>query len=42
MLFKEVIHIYSENHTKPINTKCRVTDCYAGGKFHSYEWALKG
>jgi hypothetical protein len=26
-LFKEVIHIYTDNHTKPINTKCVVTDC---------------
>jgi hypothetical protein len=24
-LFKEIIAVYSENHTKPINTKCRVT-----------------
>jgi hypothetical protein len=27
MLFKEIIPVYSENHMKPINTKCRVTDC---------------
>jgi hypothetical protein len=26
-LFKEIISVYSENHTKPVNTKCRVTDC---------------
>jgi hypothetical protein len=26
-LFKEIIAVYCENHTKPINTKCRVTDC---------------
>jgi hypothetical protein len=26
-LFKETITVYSENHTKPINTKCRMTDC---------------
>jgi hypothetical protein len=24
MLFKEVIAVYSENHTKSINTKCKV------------------
>jgi hypothetical protein len=28
MLFKEIIAVYSENHTKAINTKCSVTDCY--------------
>jgi hypothetical protein len=27
MLFKKIIAIYTENHTKPINTRCRVTDC---------------
>jgi hypothetical protein len=27
MPFKDIIPVYSENHTKPINTKCRVTDC---------------
>jgi hypothetical protein len=26
MLIKEIIVVYSENHTKPINTKCSVTD----------------
>jgi hypothetical protein len=26
-LFKEIIAVYSENHTKPINTKHIVTDC---------------
>jgi hypothetical protein len=26
MLFKEIIPVYSENQTKPINTKCRVND----------------
>jgi hypothetical protein len=26
-LFKEIIAVYSENHMKPINTKCRTTDC---------------
>jgi hypothetical protein len=27
MLFKEIIDVYSENHAKPINTKCNITDC---------------
>jgi hypothetical protein len=25
-LFKEIIAVYSENHAKPINTKCSITD----------------
>jgi hypothetical protein len=27
MLFKEIIDAYSENHAKPINTKCSITYC---------------
>jgi hypothetical protein len=27
MLFKEVVAVYSDNHTKPINTKRSITDC---------------
>jgi hypothetical protein len=27
MLFKEIIAVYTENYTEPINTKCSVTDC---------------
>jgi hypothetical protein len=27
MLFKEIIAVYRENHTKPINTNCSITDC---------------
>jgi hypothetical protein len=27
MLFEEIIPVYSENHKKPIITKCRVIDC---------------
>jgi hypothetical protein len=27
MLLKEIIDVYSENHTKPISTKCSITDC---------------
>jgi hypothetical protein len=26
-LFREIITVYSENHTEPINIKCRGTDC---------------
>jgi hypothetical protein len=26
-LFKEIIAVYSENHAKPISTKCSITDC---------------
>jgi hypothetical protein len=26
-LFKEIIAVYSENDTKPINTKQSITDC---------------
>jgi hypothetical protein len=31
MLFKEIIAVYSENHAKPINTKCSITDVKADG-----------
>jgi hypothetical protein len=27
MLFKERIRVYSENHTKPVRTNCRVVGC---------------
>jgi hypothetical protein len=27
MLFKEIIAVDSENHAKPINTKCSIADC---------------
>jgi hypothetical protein len=27
MLFKEIIAVCSENHAKPINTKCSITGC---------------
>jgi hypothetical protein len=27
MLFREIIAVYSENHAKPLNTKCSITDC---------------
>jgi hypothetical protein len=37
MLFKEIIVVYAENHTKSINTKCRVTD-----STHRYQWDVTG
>jgi hypothetical protein len=44
-LFKEIIAVYSVNHTKPINTLCgQVTDLLlvkAGGTY-TYHYALKG
>jgi hypothetical protein len=36
MLFKEILPFYTENHMKPINTKCSVSDCT-----HSYHSTLK-
>jgi len=30
MLFKEIIAVYCENHTKPTNTKCGVTGLESG------------
>jgi hypothetical protein len=27
MQFKAIIAVYSENHAKPINAKCSITDC---------------
>jgi hypothetical protein len=27
-LFKQIISVYSENHTKPTNTKWRFIDCW--------------
>jgi hypothetical protein len=29
MLFKEITAVYSQNHTKPINTKYRASECYS-------------
>jgi hypothetical protein len=40
-LFKEIITVYSENHAKPINTKCSIITVKAGGSY-SYRSALKG
>jgi hypothetical protein len=45
MLFKEIITVYSENHTKHINTLCgqnaKLQTAKAGGTYTHY-WALKG
>jgi hypothetical protein len=44
-LFKEVIAVYSENRTKPINTPCgqhaELLYVAAGGTY-SYRWAIEG
>jgi hypothetical protein len=40
MLFEEIIPVYSENHTKPINTN-RQSFVTEGGT-HGCHWALKG
>jgi hypothetical protein len=29
MLFKEIILDYTENHKRPLTTKCTDTDCYS-------------
>jgi hypothetical protein len=46
MLFREIIDVYSENHTKPINTLCgqnkELLTVKAGGMLtYSYHWALR-
>jgi hypothetical protein len=41
MLFKEIIAVYSENHAKPINTKCNILTIKADGSYN-YRSALKG
>jgi hypothetical protein len=28
-LFKKIIAVYTENHTKPLNTKCCIADCWS-------------
>jgi hypothetical protein len=39
MLFKEIIAVYSENHTKPTNAKRKVAEARGTYSYHS---ALKG
>jgi hypothetical protein len=45
MVSSEVIAVYSEIHTKPINTLCgqnaELVNVKTGGTY-SYHWALKG
>jgi hypothetical protein len=41
MLFKEVIAVYSENHTKPINTNVALLTVRVDGSY-SYRSVLKG
>jgi hypothetical protein len=41
ILFKEIVAVYIENHTKHINTKCNLLFVKAGGTY-SYHWAIKG
>jgi hypothetical protein len=44
MLFWEITAVYSENHTKPINTLCgqnaKLLNIKAGSMY-SYHWVLK-
>jgi hypothetical protein len=44
VLFREIINVFSEDHTKPINTFCgqsaEVLIVKTGGTY-SYHWALK-
>jgi hypothetical protein len=42
MLFKEIIAVYYDGHTKLKNTKCRVTDYFKAGGTYTYFWDLKG
>jgi hypothetical protein len=42
MLFKEIIAVYSENHTKPIITKYSVTDCYDSWNIQLPPRGIKG
>jgi hypothetical protein len=40
MLFKEIIAAYSENHTKPINIRCRIIFFVKADVTYGYHWAL--
>jgi hypothetical protein len=45
MLFTEIIAVYSENHTKHINTPCgqnAVLYIIEASGTYSYHWALEG
>jgi hypothetical protein len=45
MLFKKIVTVYSENHTKPMTTLCgqnaELVFVEVGGTY-SYHWVLKG
>jgi hypothetical protein len=45
MVFKEIVAVYSKNHTKPVNTfsgrEAELPIVKAGGTFN-YNWAYKG
>jgi hypothetical protein len=40
MLFKEIIAVYTENHTKPINTNAELLIVESDGTYISH-WVLK-
>jgi hypothetical protein len=42
MLFKEIIALYTENHTRPINKKKSHEMIVEAGGTYSYHGALKG
>jgi hypothetical protein len=44
MQFKEITTVYSENNTKPINTKYSVTDKHSWDIYLplGFKWASKG
>jgi hypothetical protein len=41
MLFKEIIAVYSDNHTKPMNTKYTVTDFKIAGIYIGFKGLKK-